>query len=322
MDRVFLLVAIGVLVAPAAYAQQSASSSASAPAPQSLTRITFSLTDREGRPVKQLTAADIRLVDDGQPQDIISLEPRTDTPISVAILVDTSMSQQRLQGANKRIARSFVEEVVRGGNDQIAVISFRGKLSAEQEFTNDAASAIRAIERLLFASPAEVEARGMVIGGLPSDRDVRMMGASAIWESVINASDGFSSPATAGTRRAILLLTDGEDTFSQKSLKQAIESAIKNEVTIYAIGLADKTYTKVNTGNLKNITSKTGGRAFFPKKYDELSSIFSQIAEDLRSQYVVTYSRRQGKQRGVSKAAIHIANPAFKNTKVILYREP
>ena len=318
--RLSLLLAIFSLLSPTAYAQQSAS--ASATPPQSVTRIVFSVTDKEGRPIKQLTASDIRVMDNGQPQVVLNVERRMDTPLSVAIMVDTSASQARLQSTARRTAQTFVTTVMRDGTDQVAIVSFRGTLQAEQEFTSEKPGVLEAIERLLFATAAEIGARGLIIGSSPPDRDFMMTGATAIWETVINASDGFSSPATAGTRRAILLLTDGEDTFSGRTLKEAAQSAVNSEVTIYAIGMSDKRYHKINTGNLKNLTGRTGGRAFFPKDFDELPSIFSQIEEDLRSGYVATLSRTQPKQRNNANVTIQISNPALKNARLIYHREP
>jgi Ca-activated chloride channel family protein len=90
-------------------------------------------------------------------------------------------------------------------------------------------------------------------------------------------------------RRVIILITDGFDTSSSLKMKEAIEAAWKHEIIIYSIGIGDPLAEGVNTSVLKKMASETGGRAFFPRRDNDLDSAFSQIDDDLRQQYIVSY---------------------------------
>jgi VWFA-related protein len=90
-------------------------------------------------------------------------------------------------------------------------------------------------------------------------------------------------------RRVIILLTDGQDTSSRIKEREAIERTWRNEIIMYAIGIGDPGWGGINQGTLKKMTAETGGRAFFPRNEEDLDKAFSQIDEDLRSQYVVAY---------------------------------
>jgi VWFA-related protein len=96
----------------------------------------------------------------------------------------------------------------------------------------------------------------------------------------------------------IILITDGVDTSSQVKMRDAIERTWRSEVIVYAIGIGDPGFDDVDSGTLKKITSETGGRAFFPRRDEDLDTAFAQIDEDLRSQYILAYTPANGARDG------------------------
>jgi VWFA-related protein len=123
-------------------------------------------------------------------------------------------------------------------------------------------------------------------------------------------------------RRAIILLTDGHDTASRVRRSAAIDQAIQTETVIYAIGIGDKKYG-VKKDQLRDIAERTGGRAFFPKKEDDLRAAFTEIEQELRSQYLVAYSSTNKNRDGSFRAMrIEITNPEFQKQQLKLRYRP
>lgn len=307
---VSLLLAPGVLPSSASVWQQDA------PNPN-IVRVFVSAVDKNGQMITTLTRSDLRVFDDDKPQTILSFDHLTEHPISVAVLIDTSLSLGRLEQTSKLTARSFVESLMQSGRDQIAIIGFTGKTAAAAELTTDKAQALQAIDRLHFATPASIGVGAILSGRNLPDDDAEVNASSAIWSAIWNASEGLSVSSTAGTRRAVLLLSDGEDTFSRRSIGEAIERAQKHDVAIYAIGMGDNAYNKVRQSTLKKLAEETGGRAFFPKHIPELQNIFAQLNEELHAPYLLTYARTNRRPRGeMQRLKIQITSPGLRDVKV------
>ena len=149
----------------------------------------------------------------------------------------------------------------------------------------------------------------------------RLAGSTAIWDAVWATSEELISASAEHTRRAIILLTDGDDTSSRLKIEEAIERAQKADALIYAIGIGDRYTFGVNEGALRKIAEKTGGRAYFPSHERDLHDAFTQIQRDLREQYLVAYSpsnkTRDGSYR---KIEIQVVNPALQKTLKLNYR--
>jgi VWFA-related protein len=296
---VSLLLAVGFLSSSASQPSQKA------PDPN-VVKVVFSPLDRNGKIIPSLTKNDIRVYDDGRPQTIHSFERLTDQRISVLLLIDNSLSQQRLAQTAKLTSSAFVEKLIRTGIDQAAVVGFSGRPTVELELTTEKANILQAIDRLEFVTSASLVA-GAILSKGPGP-ELQEKAASAIWDSLWGASESLTVASTWDSRRIIFLLSDGEDTFSQRSIAQAIEQAQRNDVAVYAIGMGDKTYTPVREGTLKKIAEETGGRAFFPKQIAELESIFSQLSEELHSPYLLKYTRKNRKPSGeIQKLKIQLA---------------
>jgi VWFA-related protein len=129
-----------------------------------------------------------------------------------------------------------------------------------------------------------------------------------MWDAVWLTCEETLRQSPANAKRAIILMSDGWDTFSERKLTVAIARAIKAGVVIYAIGVGDdKNFDGTNKGDLRKLTERTGGRAFFPKKVGELQTAMGEITQELRNHYVVTYTPSEAK-----------ANDSFKRLNIIL----
>jgi len=290
-----------------------------------LTNMLFTAVDKNKRFVTEMRKEDIRVLEDGVQQEIFTFERQTDRPLSLALLIDTSISEERTLPAEKRAAATFVDSVVRPEKDEVAVVSFTGESTLEQGLTGNTSRVRRALERVEFIPPAGYIGGGMGVPGTPpiSGTNQSIAGSTAIWDSIWVTSDDVLSQTTDKTRRAIILLTDGEDTSSQKKMADAIDRAVKNDVVIYAIGIGDRYQYGMNEGALKKVAERTGGRAFFPDDETELRAAFAQIQLELRSQFLVAYSPTNKTRDGAfRKVQIEIANQDLRKQNLRLnYRQ-
>jgi len=289
-----------------------------------LTSVFFTAADSNKRFITSLKKEDIRILEDGQPQEIFTFQQNLELPLSIAILIDTSRSEERTLPDEKTAAQAFVEAVMRPDKDEAAIVSFTGEVTLEQGFTGNLDRVRRAIDRVEFIAPSGYVGRGVVVGTPPiSDTNQMLAGSTAIWDAVWASSNELLSTSAGNTRRAIILLTDGEDTSSQVKMHEAIERAQKADALIYAIGIGDSYQGGVETGKLKSIAEQTGGRAYFPSNERELRSAFTQIQQDLREQYLLAYSpsnkARDGSYRRIQ---IEIVDPEMKRQKIKLNYRP
>jgi VWFA-related protein len=289
-----------------------------------LTNILFTAADKQKRFVTSLRQEDIRVTEDGQPQEIFTFARQTDLPLSLAIVIDTSISEERTLPIEKAAASSFVDAVIRPSKDEAAIVTFTGEATLEQGLTGSVARVRRALDRVEFVPPSGYIGGGQTAGTPPiSDQSQRIAGSTAIWDAIWITSDEVLSQTSDKTRRAIILLTDGEDTSSQKKLDEAIDRALKADAVIYSIGIGDEYYGGVNKGVLKKVSERTGGRAFFPEDENDLRAAFAQIQDELRSQYLVAYSPTNKLRDGsFRKVQIEVLNPELRKQNLRLtYRQ-
>lgn len=257
-----------------------------------LTNLLFTATDKNNRYVTTLQQNDIRVLEDGVPQKLFTFQRETDRPLSIAFLIDVSISEERTLPDEKAAARTFIENVIRSERDQAAIIPFEGYAHLEQPLTRDMIGIYRALERVEVAFPAYTGSapalRGITSG--PGTIAPPQEGSTAIWDSVALTCNEVLARSPGVRRRAVILLTDGQDTSSRVSRNTAIDEALEAETVVYAIGIGDKKYEGINKSALYQMAEKTGGRAFFPKKADDLVAAFREIEQELRSQYLLAYS--------------------------------
>ena len=293
-----------------------------------LTNVLFTAVDRNKRFVTTIKKEDVRVLEDGVEQDVFTFQRETDRPLSLAILVDTSASQERTLPEEKSAAQRFVDAVIRSRRDEVAVLSFTGDATLEQGLTGNASNVRRAIDRIEFVPPSGYIGGGTVInvpGTTPpiSGDTQRRAGSTAIWDAVWVTARDVLSETSDKTRRAIILLTDGVDTSSTKKMSEAIDSALKADAIIYSIGIGDDFFSGVEEDSLRQLSERTGGRAYFPRDETDLRAAFSQIQEELRSQYLLAYSpKNKAKDGTFRKVLIEVVNPDLQKQKLRLtYRQ-
>jgi VWFA-related protein len=230
-------------------------------------RVVFTVTDRHGRYIKDLKRDDFRVIDDQKPAELRSFRSETDLPLQVGLLVDASNSVRDRFKFEQEAAIEFLNAVIRLGYDKAFIIGFDSTPEVTQDFT-DSTERLSAGVRLLRAG-----------------------GGTAMYDALYYACRDklLKQEQTGPVRRAIILLSDGDDNSSHVSREEAIDMAARAEVIVYTIstnisgmkGKADKV--------LERIAEATGGRAFFPFQMRDVADAFTSIQEELRSQYAVSY---------------------------------
>ena len=282
--------------------------------------VLFTAQDKNRRLLLDLKPEDIKVFENGQVQEISAFARQVDLPLSLAILIDTSASQERTLPEEKAAAISFLESVIRPAKDEVAVISFTGESTLEQGMTNNMDRLRRSVSRVQFVPPSGYIGGGVIAGTPPiSGGNQAVYGSTAIWDSIWVTAEEVLGPAPDKTRRAIILLSDGVNTYGSKKLDDAVQAAQRAEAVIYAIGIGDNFYDGVDEGSLKKITERTGGRAYFPRDEAELRQAFRQIQEEMRSQYLVAYEpTNQALDGTYRKIEVQIASPELQKQKVRL----
>jgi len=282
--------------------------------------ILFTAQDKDRRLLLGLKKEDIRILEDGKPQDVIAFTRQVDLPLSLAILIDTSISQERTLPEEKMAAISFLESFIRPEKDEVAVVSFTGESTLEQGMTSNLQRLRRAIDRVKFVAPAGYLGGGVMSPTPPiSGTGTQVAGSTAIWDSIWVTAADVLGPAPERTRRAIILLSDGYNTSGRKKLEEAVLAAQKAEAVIYSIGIGDNFYSGVDEGALKKISERTGGRAFFPRNERQLREAFKQIEDEMRSQYLLAYEPTNPALDGsYRRIQIQIANSELEKQKVRL----
>jgi Ca-activated chloride channel family protein len=290
-----------------------------------LTNLLFIATDKNNRYITTLQDSDIRVMEDGVQQTLFTFQRETDRPLSIAFLIDVSISEQRTLPQEKAAARTFIESVIRSNKDQAAIIPFEGFAHLEQPLSRDVLGIYRALERVEVAAPSYMGS-GPTIGGIvsrPGGIGTPDEGSTAIWDAVAVTSREVLARSPGQRRRAIILLTDGQDTSSRLTRNEAIDYAIETETVVYAIGIGDSKFEGVDKGGLNKLAERTGGRAFFPRKETDLKAAFAEIEQELRSQYLVAYSSTNKKRDGgFRKMTIEITNPELRKEQLKLRYRP
>ena len=230
--------------------------------------VVFTVTDDDGRFVKDLTRDQFRILDNNRPpKEITSFEPQTGLPLRVGLLVDASNSIRDRFKFEQQAATDFLQQMLNPDSDKALVLSFDEQYELVQDFTND-------IDKL---------SAGV--------RKISPGGSTALWDAVYYTcreklmKEGSSNPV----RRVIVLISDGSDTQSHVYKQEAIDMAQRAEVAIYTISTGLGFERGEGDHNLKLLADATGGQAFFPLKIDDVESAFVRIQHELRSQYSISY---------------------------------
>ena len=230
-------------------------------------RVVFTVTDRHGRYIKDLKSNDFRVIDDQQPAELRSFRSETDLPLQVGLLVDASNSVRDRFKFEQEAAIEFLNAIIRPRYDKAFVVGFDSTPEVTQDFT-DSTESLSAGVRMLRAG-----------------------GGTAMYDALYFACRDklLKQEQTGPVRRAIILLSDGEDNSSHVSREEAIDMAARAEVIVYTISTNISGMKGKGDKVLERIAEATGGRAFFPFQMRDVSDAFLSIQEELRSQYAVAY---------------------------------
>jgi len=288
-----------------------------------VTNVLFTASDKQKRLITTLREEDLRVLEDGVPQKLFTFQRETDRPLSIAFLIDVSASEERTLPNEKAAARTFIETILRSNKDQAAIIPFTDYAYLEQPLTNNVLGIYQALQSVEVALPSYV-GKGAPISGIvsrPGGISEPREGSTAIWDAVTVTSREILARSRGQRRRAIILLTDGEDTSSRTSKNQAIDSALEYETVIYVIGIGDSRYAGVKKDTLKDVAERTGGRSFFPGKGADLTAAFLEIEKELRSQYLLAYSSTNKNRNGAFRqTVIEIVDPELRKELTLRYR--
>src|SRR5262245_55813973 len=267
-----------------------------------LVNVLFSATDKQNRYVNDLTVSDVRVLEDGKPQEIFTFKRELDLPLTMAILVDVSNSVAPVLPQLTDAGARFVASIMRPNKDKAGVIEFDGEATLVGDLTTNAALMRRRFAEIARNAPPPWTRRRPppIIIGPPK-------GGTSIFDSVIAACADLL--AREAGRKTVILFTDGYDTTSLTDRSEAIEEALRAEVVIYAIGIGDPDVDGVDKKALEKLCEPTGGRAFVPRDVEDLDHAFEQLERELRQQYLVAYEpaniAADGKFR---KIEVRIAN--------------
>jgi len=245
-----------------------------------LVSLNVTVTDNTGRLITGLNQEDFQVFEDGAKQDI-TFFTRSQLPIALALLLDTSASMDTKLGTAQEAAIGFAKRL--RTQDLASVIDFDSRVVILQPFTNDGAALEKAI------------------------RETSAGGSTSLYNAAYIALNEMKKLRARSVeeirRQAIVVLSDGEDTSSLLPFEEVLELAKRSVTGIYAIGLRAKEPRVMSTFNeadfvLKSLSQETGGRAFFPQSVGELDAIYSQIGDELASQYTVGYTSKNPRRNG------------------------
>ncbi|HWE85010.1 MAG TPA: VWA domain-containing protein [Terracidiphilus sp.] len=277
----------------------------------------FAVKGKNGELIPHLSKSDCSVMEDKQPQTWKSFTAESDLPLTLGILLDTSGSQDRVLPLEQQAGGQFLEQVLRK-KDEAFLISFDVNIDLLQDFTNNSHELARAMNK------AEINtAGGNGAGGIPGlgGGTVPIQGTpkgTLLYDAIYEASNEKLSQETG--RKAMVILTDGDDQGSRMKIQDAIAAAQKSNVIVYVILIADTGfYGGFNMGYsgysaAKRISEETGGRLInVGNNGKKLEDAFQQIEDELRTQYVGTYTPTNNKLDGTFR---HLALSCGENMHV------
>jgi Ca-activated chloride channel family protein len=230
--------------------------------------VPFIVTDNRDRLITNLTVEDFEVLENKQRQEIRNFARETDVPLRIALLVDTSSSIRDRLDFEQRAAADFLRSILRPGKDKALLGSFDSMAELLQDFTDDLDRLVGAIQMM------------------------RAGGGTALYDAIYYASRDHmiaEAPLNSNFRRALVILSDGEDNQSRFSRLQTLEMARRAEVLIYTISTNIRGTRMPGDRVLQQFSEETGGRYIQPASWNDLDEAFQAINEELRSQYTISF---------------------------------
>src|SRR3984893_13267195 len=246
-----------------------------------LVNLFVTVRDKSKRIVTDLKQEDFKVLEDSQPQQIAFFSKEVTLPITLAMLLDTSGSEQYMLGAIQDAGGRFVDRVLRKG-DEALVMSFDSDVDLLSDFTDDRGQLDRAIRKARINVPSAGS-----IGNNPGPVGSRQITGTALYDAIYLACN--EKLNTEAGRKAIVIVTDAQDEGSKVRLEEAIEAAQRTDTVVHILLVADPHFGGGNGGVAHKITDETGGRTIFVNSEKHKAEAFDPISEELRSQYTLGY---------------------------------
>jgi Ca-activated chloride channel family protein len=230
--------------------------------------VLFIAMNKHGKFVRDLNENDFTILDDHKPpQQIVRFSQETDLPLQIGLLIDTSGSVHGRFQFEQEAAVGFLQHTLRPHYDHAFAMAFNAKNSVVQDYTDNVS---------------------LLAAGIDHMQDG---GGTALYDAIYSSCKEkmMRDDSDRPVRRALIIVSDGEDNQSEHTLGQAIYMAERAQVIIYTISTDDSGLILRGDKVLEQISNATGGRAFFPFKMKDIKSSFSAIEDELRSQYVISY---------------------------------
>jgi VWFA-related protein len=249
----------------------------------------FNVKDKKGGLIPNLPRDNFQVFEDGKPQTIKYFSTESDLPLTLGILIDSSASQERVLGMEQEVGGAFLSQILRE-KDMAFVLDFNIGVSLLQDFTSNVRRLKAALNSVKINNGGQVGSLpGMGGGPVPTSGVPR---GTLLYDAVYLASH--DEMAQQVDRKAMILLTDGEDQGSQYKIKDAIEAAQRADTIVYVLLCADRGFYGFGgysgDSEMKKLTAETGGRVIeVGNKMEKLKAAFDQISQELRSQYNIGY---------------------------------
>jgi VWFA-related protein len=270
-----------------------------------IVQLFFNVKGNKGGMIANLPKENFEILEDGKPQTIKYFTSESNLPLTLGILIDGSASQERVLEMEKDAGSAFLSQILRD-KDMAFVMSFDIGVELIQDFTANPRRLKAALESVKINSGGQAYLPGTPgMGGGPVPQSGTPRG-TLLYDAVYLASH--DEMAQQVDRKAMILLTDGEDQGSQYKIKDAIEAAQKADTIVYVLLCADRGFYGFGgysgAGEMQKMTAETGGRVIeVGNKTEKLQAAFAQISQELRSQYGIGYvptnSTKDGKFRKV-----------------------
>lgn len=238
--------------------------------------LSVSVTDNRGKTITTLKKEDFKVYEDDKLQAIRAFTTETDLPLSIVLVMDASGSVVDKLKFEQAAATDFFFSTIKRRKDRAAVVAFD---SVPTVMSNDTVDG--------FVDEPERLAEAV--------KKIRAAGGSSVYDAIYRSVEKLLALEKGERRKMIVLISDGDDNSSRFSLTESLDMAQRHDVTIFAISTNKTSETKTadkNRGDdvIKKLVEETGGKAYFPLKLDDLASDFQKIGDELRSQYVLSYT--------------------------------
>jgi VWFA-related protein len=309
---ILLLISIGLFGQDNQQEQQSQEQLPTFTSNVNVVNLFFNVKDKKGALIPNLKKEDFQVLEDGKQQTIKYFSSESDQPLTLGLLIDTSVSQERVLPMEKEVGAAFLRDVLRP-KDLAFLISFDVNVDLLHDYTNEATALRRAMDDAKINSGGGVSGPAGLGGGpFPTSQTPR---GTLLFDAVYLAANDKLSKEVG--RKAMILLSDGEDQGSQMRMKDAIEAAQKADAIVYVLLIADRGFYGGMYGgdrDMRKMTEETGGRVIeVGNKFEKLKEGFDQIANELRSQYSIGYTPTNGARDGsFRKVEIKVAQKDFR----------